>query len=132
MNSLEHVNVTVTEPQRTADLLCDIFDWQIRWQGATQNDGYTVHVGQADAGDSYLALYQARQSHPNKQQQHQTVCNLNHVAVVVDDLDQIESRVKAQDIECYNYGDYDPGKRFYFNLPDQLEVEVVAYPVTQG
>ena len=34
---LEHVNVTVTDPEKTAALLCELFDWRIRWQGPSQS-----------------------------------------------------------------------------------------------
>ncbi|MEM6653029.1 MAG: VOC family protein, partial [Pseudomonadota bacterium] len=30
---LEHVNLTVTDPDKTAEMLCDLFDWRIRWAG---------------------------------------------------------------------------------------------------
>ena len=35
--TLEHVNVTVTDPQRSVDLVCDLFGWEtVRWQGQSQ------------------------------------------------------------------------------------------------
>ncbi|MFT4811430.1 MAG: hypothetical protein ACI9LX_004807 [Paraglaciecola sp.] len=27
----------------------------------------------------------------------------------------------------YNHGDYEPGRRFYFNLEEGIEIEVVSY-----
>jgi len=30
---LEHVNITVSDPAKTAQMLCDLFDWKVRWQG---------------------------------------------------------------------------------------------------
>jgi len=56
MNSavLEHVNVTVSNPEKTADLLRDLFNWQIRWSGDSINGGKTIHVG---SEGSYVALY---------------------------------------------------------------------------
>ena len=51
---LEHVNITFSDPVATARMLCDLFDWCIRWQGPAALDGTTVHVG---GDDSYLAVY---------------------------------------------------------------------------
>jgi len=33
MAHLEHVNITVADPKRTAAVLMDLFDWHIRWEG---------------------------------------------------------------------------------------------------
>ena len=55
--TLEHVNITVKDPQYTAAMLCRIFGWHIRWEGPSMNNGYTVHVG---SDSSYLALYRAK------------------------------------------------------------------------
>ena len=52
--ALEHINMTVTDTEKTADLLCRLFDWQIRWRGPGIDDGYTIHVGTEHA---YLAVY---------------------------------------------------------------------------
>ncbi len=51
--NLEHVNVTVSDPAKTADMLCDLFDWHIRWSGDSINGGRTIHVG---TKGSYVAL----------------------------------------------------------------------------
>ena len=47
--ALEHVNVTVSDPRKTADRLCELFGWKIRWQGSAIHGGYTVHVGAEDS-----------------------------------------------------------------------------------
>lgn len=51
---LEHVNVTVSDPERVAALLQDLFDWRVRWRGPAASGGHTIHVG---ADDFYVALY---------------------------------------------------------------------------
>ena len=57
---LEHVNMTVADPERTAALLCELFDWKIRWHGSAMNgEGMTYHVG---SENSYLALYAGKKS----------------------------------------------------------------------
>ena len=51
---LEHINLTVSDPKKTAARLIDLFGWHIRWEGASMDNGYTVHVG---TDSQYLALY---------------------------------------------------------------------------
>ena len=122
---IEHVNVTVSDPDQTARNLCEIFGWRIRWQGDAIMNGRTVHVG---GDDSYLALYSPKEQTSSKSSSYSTSGGLNHVGVVVDDLDEIERRVLAAGFESHNHGSYEPGKRFYFNDHDGIEYEVVNYP----
>lgn len=120
---VEHVNVTVTDPARSAKVLCDIFGWNIRWHGGAINGGESYHVG---GETSYVALY----SHGGTDQvesSYSTIRALNHIGVVVDDLDAVEARVKAHGFATVNHADYEPGRRFYFHDHDNLEIEVVSY-----
>jgi catechol 2,3-dioxygenase-like lactoylglutathione lyase family enzyme len=120
---IEHVNVTVSDPDRAARLMGDLFGWQIRWRGAARNGGHTIHCGSAD---HYVALYTGkdvaytaddfRKGRP-----------LNHIGVEVDDLDAVETKVKAAGLVPFSHDDYDPGRRFYFLDPDGIEYEVVSY-----
>jgi catechol 2,3-dioxygenase-like lactoylglutathione lyase family enzyme len=54
---IEHVNVTVSDPERAARLMESLFGWHVRWQGAARNGGHTIHVG---SDDHYVALYSGR------------------------------------------------------------------------
>ncbi len=121
---IEHVNLTVLNARRAADFYEKLFDWHTRWEGPAIGGGYSIHVGD---DTSYLALYQA--SGPERDAWKQTTgqAMLNHVGIVVDDLDLLEKRLLAQGIETFNHADYEPGKRFYFNDPDGIEIEIVAY-----
>lgn len=122
---LEHVNVTVSNPEQTAELLCELFGWRIRWQGESLMGGHTVHVGE---DDSYLALYTHSETARSDTSTYATRGGLNHIGVVVDDLDEAERRVLAAGFKTHNHADYDPGQRFYFNDQDGIEYEVVSYP----
>ncbi|MFK8036570.1 MAG: VOC family protein [Hyphomicrobiales bacterium] len=122
---LEHVNVTVSDPNKTAETLCDLFGWQVRWKGASIHGGTTVHVG---ADESYLAIYSMDKMKSGRDDTYSTVGGLNHIAVVVDDLDLIEKKVAAAGFTAHSHADYEPGRRFYFHDADGLEFEVVSYP----
>jgi len=52
---------------------------------------------------------------------------LNHIASVVDDLEAVEKPVRAEGLEPHTYGDYEPGRRFYFHDNDRVEYEIVSY-----
>jgi catechol 2,3-dioxygenase-like lactoylglutathione lyase family enzyme len=120
---LEHVNITVSDPQRSAALLRDLFGWHIRWEGPSMSDGHTIHIGTDDA---YIALYtnpEVRAADPmfNKGEP------MNHIGVTVDDLDAAEAKVIAAGLEPFNHSDYAPGRRFYFFDWNGIEFEVVSY-----
>ena len=121
---LEHVNVTVSDPQKTAKLLCDLFGWHIRWQGDSIDGGKTIHVGEEK---SYVAVYTNPKAQSDASVSYYTKGGLNHIAMVVDDLDATEKKVLAQGFETVNHGDYEPGRRFYFHDHDGIEYEIVSY-----
>ncbi|MEO0882263.1 MAG: VOC family protein [Pseudomonadota bacterium] len=126
--NLEHVNITVSDPERTAEFLCTLFDWQVRWSGPSLFGGFTVHVG---TNTDYLALYcpdESKNIRPFKKSRAGRECGgLNHVAVTVDDLKEAERRVKGVGFRPVNHADYEPGERFYFYDHDGIEYEVVSY-----
>lgn len=122
-SKLEHINLTVQNPHTSAKILGDIFDWNIRWSGEALDNGFTIHLG---GEDNYLALYSHSEKH-FAQKSHKTISNLNHFGIQVDDLDKIEQNVKSHGFKTYNHGDYEPGRRFYFDLEEGVEIEVVSY-----
>lgn len=42
---LEHANLTVSDPGRSAALLADRCGWHVRWSGPAKSGGRTIHVG---------------------------------------------------------------------------------------
>jgi len=121
---LEHVNITVSDPLKTAERLKTWFGWDIRWQGDAKDHGYTVHVGN---DESYLAVYSVGTPAAPTDNSYRTRGALNHVGVVVEDLDATEEIIKAGGYHTHNHGDYEPGQRFYFDDDDGIEFEVVSY-----
>ena len=120
---IEHVNVTVRDPETAARLMQAVFDWTVRWEGPARDGGHTIHVG---SDDGYIALY----TEPGAVYTDEDFAKgrpLNHIGVEVDDLDATEARVIAAGLTPFSHGDYDPGRRFYFLDPDGIEYEVVSY-----
>jgi catechol 2,3-dioxygenase-like lactoylglutathione lyase family enzyme len=120
---IEHVNVTVSDPDRAAGVMEKVFGWRVRWAGPSMAGGRTIHVG---SDDHYVALYTA----PDRAYTADDFAKgrpLNHIGVEVDDLDSVEARVVAAGLTPFSHGDYEPGRRFYFLDPDGIEYEVVSY-----
>lgn len=118
---LEHANISVSDPERSSALLQQLCGWHERWRGPAINDGWTIHVG---SERDYLAIYTT--GAPVAERFAKGV-PLNHVGLVVDDLDAAEQIVIAAGLEPFNHMDYEPGKRFYFFDWDGIEFELVSY-----
>jgi catechol 2,3-dioxygenase-like lactoylglutathione lyase family enzyme len=119
---IEHVNITVSQPERSARLLEDLFGWRVRWRGPARDGGTSIHVGDET---NYIAVY----AEPGKAEDRGWAkgAPLNHVGIQVEDLDAVEKRVVAAGLQPFNHGDYDPGRRFYFFDWDGIEFEIVSY-----
>jgi catechol 2,3-dioxygenase-like lactoylglutathione lyase family enzyme len=122
--NLEHANVTVTDPDASAALLCRLFDWKVRWEGTAMDAGRTVHVG---SEDTYIALYSQPDVTSANVNSYATQGQMNHLGVVVENLNDIKQRVTGEGLIITSEADYEPGRRFYFDTPDGLEIEVVSY-----
>ncbi len=121
---LEHVNVTVSDLDATAAWMNRVFGWNIRWHGDAISGGATYHVGTVD---QYVAIYRPPDALKDADNTYTRAGGLNHIAVVVDDLDAIESLVAAEGFTPKSHADYEPGRRFYFDADDGIEFEVVQY-----
>ena len=117
---IEHVNITVSDPERSAALFERLLGWKERWRGASQLGGRTIHVGEAE---TYLAIY----SVGKPQKRFSKGQPMNHIGLLVDDLDAAEQVVVASGLEPFGHDDYEPGRRFYFFDWDGIEFEVVSY-----
>ena len=92
---LEHINITVLDPESYAAKLCKIFDWHIRWSGSSMDNGHTVHIG---SKDSYIALYTNNTSADKIRSSSSAYSELNHIAMTVEDLDAVEAKSSRQDL----------------------------------
>jgi catechol 2,3-dioxygenase-like lactoylglutathione lyase family enzyme len=120
---IEHVNITVSDIERSARMFMDLFGWGIRWRGPAASGGETIHVGTESA---YVAVYM-EPGGATAPMGHAKGRPLNHVGVEVDDLDAAERRARALGLKPFGHGDYEPGRRFYFFDRDGIEYEVVSY-----
>ncbi len=116
---LEHANISVTDPERSAALLKDLLGWEERWRGPSQKHGHSIHVG----AEHDLALYTGNHVTGD----YSKGAPLNHIAFTVDDLDAAERAEVAHGLEPFGHDDYEPGSRFYFFDWDGIEFEVVSY-----
>ncbi|MXO89761.1 VOC family protein [Pontixanthobacter aquaemixtae] len=124
--AIEHVNISVSDPQRSAAFLQQLCGWHIRWEGAAMNNGYTIHVG-SETG--YLAIYTNDDIKAALSKgKFAKSAPLNHVGLQVDDLAKARGIVLDARLEPFSDSDYDPGPRsFYFFDWDGIEFEVVSY-----
>jgi catechol 2,3-dioxygenase-like lactoylglutathione lyase family enzyme len=120
MGQIEHVNLTVSDPDRSSALFQKLLGWHERWRGAGQSGGWTIHVGSTDA---YLALY----TEDGAAGGYAKGVPLNHIGLQVSDLAAAERVVADAGLIPFGHGDYEPGRRFYFFDWDGIEFEVVSY-----
>ncbi len=121
---LEHINLTVRDIDKSAATICELFGWHIRWKGDAIDGGKSIHVGSQDC---YLALYCPSTTPSSAVDTYHMQGGLNHIAIVVDDLDDVEARVKAAGFQPHSHANYEPGRRFYYRDADNVEFEIVSY-----
>lgn len=117
---IEHANLSVTDAPRLAALLVRLCGWRERWRGPAANGGETIHVG---SDECYIAVY----THDRVGGKFAKGQPLNHVGLLVDDLDGAEAVVRGAGLKPFGHDDYEPGRRFYFFDWDGIEFEVVSY-----
>ena len=122
---LEHINLTVTDPDKTAEMLRDLFGWKIRWSGDSIHNGRSVHVGNED---DYVALYSVGAPKTfSENEKYRLAGAVNHLGIQVDDLSAAEQRILDFGIKTHSHQTYEPGIYFYFHDHDGVECEVVSY-----
>lgn len=118
---LEHVNISVTEGERSAQLLEKLTGWHRRWEGPSLDSGRSIHLGDDKA---YVAIHTS----PRVKGGFAKSVPMNHIGIAVDDLSAAETIVAAAGLKPFNHSDYDPGPRsFYFFDWDGIEWEIVSY-----
>lgn len=123
MAIIEHVNISVKNPEKTAKMLGHLFGWKERWSGPAIAGGRTIHFGD---DKTYIAIY-TPSTEAGEVSRHEKGKPLNHIGILVDNLDEIESRVKDLGLAPFNHANYEPGRRFYFFDYDGIEWEIISY-----
>ncbi len=118
---LEHINISVSDAEQSAAFLSRLCGWHERWRGPAIDDGFSIHMGNAD---QYIVLYTPPGGVAGR---FAKGLPLQHIGIVVDDLDAAEQIVIAEGFEPFSHADYEPGRRFYFFDRDGIEFEVVSY-----
>jgi len=122
---LEHVNLTVVDLDESIRFYTDLFGWKLRWRGTVFSE--TRDVPAAHVGDDrfYLSLFEAEA--PGRRVANYAPAGVNHFGLVVDDLEEMEGRLRKLGREIHKKGDYEPGRRLYFFDANGIEVELVEY-----
>ena len=118
---LTPIDRSVSDAERSAAFFTELCGWHERWRGPSQLGGWTIHVGN---DRDYLAVYTRGEV---VGQRYAKGAPLNHIGLVVDDLDAAEAVVAEAGLVPFNHADYEPGRRFYFFDWDGIEFEVVSY-----
>jgi catechol 2,3-dioxygenase-like lactoylglutathione lyase family enzyme len=122
---LEHVNLTVTDLDRSLDFYSRLLDVGVRWQGkALGKRGWVraVHVGD---DRTYLSLFESEE--PGAAPRDYGRAGVNHFGFVVTDLAALRTRLADLGLEPHLEADYEPGRRLYLFDPDGHELEFVQY-----
>ena len=119
--ALEHVNISVTDGERTARLIQELTGWHRRWEGPSLDNGRSIHLG---TGTAYVAIHTS----PRVKGGFAKSVPMNHIGIAVSDLAAAEAVVAAAGLRSFNHSDYSPGPRsFYFLDWDGIEWEIVCY-----
>ena len=119
---LEHVNLTVSDLDRSVGFYRDLFDFKLRWRGKTADGRNAAHVGDDRC---YVALFEAE--HPGRAVRDYADIGMNHFGFIVDDLRVMKTRLASRGVTPHSEQEYEPGRRLYFLDPDGIEVELVEY-----
>lgn len=119
---LEHVNLSVTDLQRSIAFYRELFGFGIRWQGTSSDGKPVAHVGD---DRTYVALFEV--SDMRRPDPDYDGAQINHFGFVIDNLDTYRARLAELGVTPHHEADYEPGRRLYFLDPDGIEIELVEY-----
>ncbi|MEM7016660.1 MAG: VOC family protein [Pseudomonadota bacterium] len=122
---LEHINLTVSDLDRACAFYTQLFDLELQWEGTVSScskNGRTKHLAKEGC---YLALFETPQQ--DKAPVDYVRAGFNHFGIVVDDLDEIETRLRKLGTNPLPGAEYEPGRRLYAFDPDGIEIEFVEY-----
>ena len=124
MVRLEHANISVRDMDEAVKFLTTALPhFRIRWRDKSGKDEW-LHIG---TDETYIALSNAPDAEKGKRQAYRDL-GVNHIGVVVDDIDGTLERLRAagyrdsstpEESECR--------RRYYFLDDDDLQWEFIQY-----
>ena len=125
MPRIEHVNLTVTNLERSFAFYQALLGFAIRWQGTAVAETGQVRAWHVGNDATYIAMFEAERvgTAPSDY----GVAGFNHVCFEVDDLVVYRARLAVLGVTPHLEPTYSPGKRLYVYDPDGIEIELVTY-----
>jgi len=118
LQRLDHVSLNVTDRARSIAWYRDVLGLpQLNQPSA---DDEPVFLGQPGL---QFGLFQAQQQSPAREPESS---GLRHVAIVVDDLDAAQERLRSHRVE-FRYEDHGNALSVYFRDPDGHVLEITTY-----
>ena len=124
---LEHANITVQDVDAAiAFLLCVDPDFTILHDSGTGGDHRWVHLGTTHGYFALETPHDPQASPEHRRRYHDF--GVNHIGLVVDDVDAVAQRLQAADYPETYVADPHPTRiRRYFQDPSGMEWELVQY-----
>jgi lactoylglutathione lyase len=118
LQRLDHVSLNVTDRARSIAWYRDVLG--LPQLNQPTGDDEPVFLGQPGL---QFGLFQAQQQSPLREPESS---GLRHVALVVDDLDAAEERLRSQGVEL-RHEDHGNARSVYFHDPDGHVLELTTY-----
>jgi glyoxylase I family protein len=118
LRRLDHVSLNVTDRARSIAWYRDVLG--LRQLNQPTEDDEPVFLGEPGV---QFGLFQAQRESPAREPESS---GLRHVALVVDDLDAAQERLRAQGVP-FNYEDHGNALSVYFRDPDRHVIELTTY-----
>jgi catechol 2,3-dioxygenase-like lactoylglutathione lyase family enzyme len=118
LQRLDHVSINVADRARSIAWYRDVLGLEQR--NEPSDDAEPVFMGEFGA---CIALFQAEVVSPERLPESS---GLRHVALTVDDLDQAQEHLRAQDVD-FRFEDHGNAHSVYFRDPDGNVIELSVY-----
>ena len=118
LQRLDHVSLNVTDRTRSVAWYQDVLG--LPQLNQPTEDDEPVFLGQPGL---QFGLFQAQRKSPAREPESS---GLRHVAIVVDDLDAAQERLRSHGVE-FRYEDHGNALSVYFNDPDGHVLEITTY-----
>src|SRR6185369_6525382 len=112
---LEHLNIAVSNLEKTFDFYHKIFGFYKRWEGTGTGEVGEVRAWHVGNDEMYLSFFEAERK--GEAVSDYGVAGVNHIGFHVDDLNKYRKILKELGINIHLEANYEPGERIYFVDP---------------